>query len=84
MAQSVRVFLDTSTLFAAIGSEAGGARTILKLGEAGTVNILVGPQVLVEIDKVLREKAAGRLPHLAMLLNGSNVEVTPAPSKEEA
>lgn len=75
----VRVFLDTSALFAGIWSEVGGARRILKLGEARAVRILVGPQVLVEIDTALREKAPERLAHLALLLDLSEVEITSAP-----
>jgi len=79
MAHGIRVFLDTSALFAGIWSAKGGARAILKLGEARSIHILVGPQVLVEIDTALREKAPERLAHLAMLLDLSEVAVAPLP-----
>ena len=46
MGVELRVFLDTSVLFAAVHSETGGARLILKLGEAGVVSLWVGPWVL--------------------------------------
>lgn len=75
MARLVRIFLDTSALFAAIWSESGGGRLILKLGEAGTVQIVIGKQVLSEADEVLRRKHPSALPGLVKLLDRSLVEV---------
>ena len=43
MPDRVRVFLDTSALFAGIWSASGGARMILKLGEADTIQLLISP-----------------------------------------
>lgn len=68
--------MDTSALFSAIWSEEGGARMILKLGEAGALQIVIGPQVLAEIDEVLRRKHPEALPALAKLLDRCRVEVT--------
>ena len=75
-----RVFLDTSALFAGIWSAQGGARMILKLGEAGAAQLVVGPQVLSEIDDVIRRKAPQRLPDLAALLDRCRTETAPTPS----
>jgi predicted nucleic acid-binding protein len=75
------VFLDTSALFAGIWSAEGGARLILQLGEAGAIRLAVAPQVLSEIESVLRRKASAELPALAVLLDRCNVEVVPAPSE---
>ena len=55
------LFLDTSALFAAIWSTAGGGRMFLKLGEADAVQLWVSSQVLTELENVLRCKAAGAL-----------------------
>lgn len=44
----LRIFLDTSAVFAAVLSAAGRARTLLKLGESGVIRIWVGPTVLKE------------------------------------
>lgn len=71
-----RVFLDTSALFAGIWSESGGARLILRLGEAGALQIVVSQQVLNELDDVLRRKAPHLLPPLARLLDHMRAEVT--------
>lgn len=70
-----RVFLDTSVLFAAVWSEMGGSRLILKLGEAGAVSLWVGPWVLREADAVLQRKSAKSRPHLALLLDRAQVQV---------
>jgi len=52
----IKVFLDTSVLFAAVYSKTGGSRLILKLGEAGAVQLWVGPWVLREAEGVIKRK----------------------------
>jgi predicted nucleic acid-binding protein len=79
MAAKVRVFLDTSVLFAALLSETGGSRLILKLGEAGAVQLWVGQRVLQEADGVLARKAPERRPLFALLLDRAQVSVGPEP-----
>ena len=69
LGDKTRAFLDTSALFAAIWSADGGGRMILKLGEAGVVQVLVSSQVLAEIEDVLRRKLPEALPRLALLLD---------------
>lgn len=56
MAERIRAFLDTSALFAAVWSDQGGARMILKLGEAGAVTLRVSPQVIKEAEGALKRK----------------------------
>jgi predicted nucleic acid-binding protein len=73
----VKVFLDTSVLFAAVYSETGGARLILKLGEAGTIQIWVGPWVLQEADRVLDRKSPESKAYFALMLDRSQVQVGP-------
>ncbi len=70
-----KVFLDTSVLFAAVLSETGGSRHILKLGEAGAVALWVGPGVLREADAVLTAKSPRSRPLFALLLNRARVQV---------
>ncbi len=73
-----RLFMDTSALFAGIWSAEGGARMLLKLGEADAVQLLVSSQVLREIEEVIRRKAAQYLPVLAVLVDRSRAIVVPA------
>jgi predicted nucleic acid-binding protein len=79
MPAKARVFLDTSVLFAAVLSETGGSRFILKLGEAGAIRLSVGPRVLQEAECVLEYKAPQRKALFALLLDRANVAVGPAP-----
>lgn len=78
----LKVFLDASALFAAVYSETGGARLVLKLGEAGAMELWVGPSVLREIDAVLDRKSPGSKPHFALLLDRARVRVGPEASQD--
>jgi predicted nucleic acid-binding protein len=71
----LRIFLDTSALFAGVWSETGGARMLLRLGEAGTLRLLASSQVLQEIETVVRRKAPDLLPLVAMLLDRCSFEI---------
>jgi len=80
MQKSRRIFLDTRVIFAAVLSEAGGARLLFKLGEAGILFLLAGPNVLRECETVVRRKSPASLPLLAHLLELGKIEITaPAP-----
>ena len=82
MKLKLRLFLDTSALFAGIWSAEGGARMLLKLGEAEAVHLLVSSQVLQEIEDVIRRKAPQYLPTLAVLLDRAQVNVVPSAPDE--
>jgi len=73
------IFLDTSVLFAAVLSETGGARQLLKLGEAGVIALWVGPGVLAEMDAVLTRKSPASKGSLAILLDRARIHVGPSP-----
>lgn len=77
-----KVFLDTSVVFAAVLSPAGGARKLFQLGEAGLLKLFIGPNVLRECDEVVRRKVPASLPTLAQLLEIGRVEITSAPSRK--
>jgi predicted nucleic acid-binding protein len=79
-----RLFLDTSALFSGIWSAEGGARMLLRLGEAGVVELLVSSQVLAEIDDVIRRKAPQQLATLAVLLDRIQASIAPAAPPELA
>lgn len=79
---AAQAFLDTSALFAAIWSVEGGGRMVLRLGEAGAVQLVVSRQVLAELERALRSKAPDALPALAVLLDRIGVEVAPEPGRE--
>jgi predicted nucleic acid-binding protein len=60
-------------------SNTGGSRLILKLCEAGAVQLWVGPRVLQEADAVLGRKAPESRALFALLLDRGNVSVGPEP-----
>jgi predicted nucleic acid-binding protein len=82
MKSSHRVFLDTSVIFAAILSEAGGARVLFQLGEAGVIQLILGPNVLRECEEVVQRKVPVSLPTLAYLLELGGVEICSKPDSE--
>jgi predicted nucleic acid-binding protein len=77
----LKVFLDTSVLFAAVYSETGGARLILKLGEAGAVSLWIGPQVLKEAEEVLGRKSPKSMAYFALLLDRPGIQVGEEPDE---
>lgn len=82
MKRSHRIFLGTSAILAAVFSETGGARKLFQLGEAGILQLIVGPNVLRECEEVLRRKVPASLPTLAYLLELGMVEVATKPSDD--
>ncbi len=79
--KNLRVFLDTSVVFAAVLSPTGGARKLFLLAEAGILKLVIGPTVLKECDEVIRRKAPGSLPMLAQLLAAARTETSAPPTK---
>ena len=77
MAERISVYLDSSALFAGIWSSSGGGRMILKLGEVGAIQVLIGTQVLSEVENAVRNKAPVLLGLLTLLLEKSGVRVVP-------
>jgi len=78
-----RVFLDTSVVFAAVLSPTGGARKLFHLGGAGLMQLVVGPTVLRECQRVIQRKNPTTLPDLAQLLASGLVETSHAPTQKQ-
>jgi predicted nucleic acid-binding protein len=78
-----RVFLDSSALFAAILSTAGGARLILHLAEGGAVEAVISAHVLAEVENALRRKVPEALGYLALLLDQANCQIVTNPPPEQ-
>lgn len=57
-----QVFIDTSALIAGLISQTGAAHEVLRLCEAGVVEAVMSPQVLVEADRNLAAKLPAILP----------------------
>jgi predicted nucleic acid-binding protein len=79
-----KLFWDSSGLIAAIMSRAENSpgRQLLKLGEAGTVDMRVSREVLGDCDRVLRRYNPERVKQLAIILHQSNIATTLDPDEE--
>jgi predicted nucleic acid-binding protein len=79
----LRIFLDSSVIFAAVLSPTGVARKLFHLAEAGLLKLIVSPNVLRECDEVVRRKSPSSLPPLAQLLATAAVETCPTPTSRQ-
>lgn len=82
MAKKIRVFLDTSALFASLWSATGGARLAFRLGEVGAVQLVVSSQVIIELENAIRKKAPHLLGLMTFMLDRSDVEIVKKVSKQ--
>lgn len=55
---------------------------LLRLGEAGAIELLISPQVLAELQGALARKAPKTLPMAAVLLDRAAATVVPAPDED--
>jgi predicted nucleic acid-binding protein len=78
-----RIILDTSAIFAGIWSPDSGGRMILKLGEAGALQLITSRDVISELERVFRRKAPDLLGELAILLDRSRLEIGPSPETRD-
>lgn len=84
--RALRVFADTSVLFAAIDGQGrlrarppGASLTIFQLGQAKVIDLVVSARVLVEARRVVQAKLAGTLPSLDAFVALSARSVPDAP-----
>lgn len=79
-----RLFWDSSALVSAVVSPSRNspARQLLRLGEAGVVDMRLSRQVLREVELILRKRHTALLPRLAVMLNQGNFAVTLDPDDD--
>jgi len=78
----VKLFLDSSALFAGIASPNGAARVLLLLGETGRVSLVVSEQVIAETERAVARKIPRALNDVRQAILKSRVKITPDPSLE--
>ena len=79
----IRIFLDTSAVFAGIWSSRGGGRVLLGLGEAGAITLLTSRLALRELEGALRAKAPEVLGTLALLLDRAQFTILGSPAEDQ-
>lgn len=82
MATRIPIFLDTSAIVAGIWSDRGGGRMLLRLGEAGAIELVTSRLAIQELEALLREKAPEALGPLALLLDRADLLVVDEASAE--
>lgn len=72
------IFWDSSALIAAVMSRNADAagRQLLRLGEAGVLDLRVSREVLRDCEFVVRKRSAALLPQLALILAQANFGTT--------
>ena len=75
----LRVFADTSVLFAAVYSATGYARELVLLAADGQLQIILSEDVIQEIERNLARKASAALPAWSVLLDVISPEIVPSP-----
>src|SRR5207248_7501337 len=80
----LKLFWDSSAVLAAILSprDDSAGRLLLKLGEAGAVDMRVSREVLADCERVLRRVRPERTKQLAVILYQANVAATLDPNSE--
>lgn len=78
-----KMFLDTSAMIAGIVSPAGAAREVMRLCEAGAVELLVSRQVLTEADRNLSVKLPALVPDYRRLMHRMSPTLVEDPTHRE-
>ena len=79
----IKLFLDSSALFAGIISPTGTAQVLLLLGEAGQVGLMISEQVVVETERALARKLPSALNDLGRAILSAQVQIVRDPSQEQ-
>ena len=78
-----RVFIDTSVLIAGVASVTGASASVLDLGEAGVIKLVISRQVLIEADRNLTVKLPGMVDRFRRYLRRLAPVLEEDPSPEE-
>lgn len=79
----IKLFLDSSALFAGIVSASGAARVLLLLAESEQINIVISEQVVVETERAIARKVPGALNDLRQAILASQARIVRDPTPEE-
>jgi putative PIN family toxin of toxin-antitoxin system len=79
----MRVFVDSSVLFAAVFSAQGHARDLLHLAGQDMITLIVSQDVLTETERNLQKKSPAKVPLFLTLMTVLKPEIVEIPSAEE-
>lgn len=78
----IKLFMDSSALFAGIVSASGAARALLLLSETEHIDIIISEQVLTETERAIARKAPSALNDLRQAILASKASIVRDPSPE--
>lgn len=78
-----RIFLDSSVLIAACGSNRGASYAVIVMAEIGLFKIVISEQILVECDRNITKKLIKSLPIFRNILTATNPEIVADPLPQE-
>ena len=79
----IKLFLDSSALFAGVVSSEGAARVLLLLAESGHIAATISEQVLAETERAIARKVPRSLNDFRQAVFASKVQIVRDPSPEE-
>jgi len=79
--QMIRIFMDSSTLFAAVLSSTGAARELVRLAANDEIHLVISEDVTTEINRNIGLKAPELMTLLDRLLAVADPEIVPSPTK---
>lgn len=80
--QRIKLFMDSSALFAGIVSASGAARALLLLAESGQISIIISEQVVAETERAIARKAPSALNDLRRAILASKASIIRDPPPE--
>ena len=79
----IRIFMDSSALFAAILSSTGGARELIRLAIRDEITLVISEDVITETNRNIGRKAPELMNNLKMFQKIISFEIVPSPTREE-
>ena len=79
-----RIFFDTSVYIAGLRSPNGAARGLLRLAEAQMIRMVVSEEVVMEVDRVTREKFPELVQESRKFWKDLGPEIAPNPRADQA
>lgn len=77
---TIRLFLDSSVVLAAIFSKSGGSFRLFRESNQKNLKLFINQYVLEEIVDVVKRKKPAKLEELSQLLNWADINTRPKPN----
>ena len=76
---NTKIFFDSSALFSSIYSSTGAAAELIRRSLEGEIEIIISPEVLIEVRRNIRRKAPTLEMELMNTIHAMNLTITSSP-----